>query len=410
MADSIKASKQGLEIVDRARRNKGWKKQAEIWCETANTSLGTLKRFWKGAPIHRQTFINICNAVEANWKEVMEYEGLSRSEVYIERPPMEASCYSTLLQPGSLLRIKAPRHTGKTSLIGYILTQLNREGYRIANLSLKLAERSHFANLDIFLRWFCTVVSKELKLPILLKDYWEEDTVGSKANCTTYFEEYLLVENDNPVILAIDDVDLVFPYMEIYEDFFALLRFWHERAKSRPLWERFRLVVAYSTEVYVPLNINQSPFNVGISVELPELSVEQVQQLASLYGLDWNISQVQQLMEMIGGHPYLLKLACNYLKENHELTLAQLLELAPQEAGIYSQYLLSLLLELQQDKNLVNAFRTIVNTEQWVQLEPVQTYRLNRMGLIQLSGNKIKPRCQLYRQYFRTHLTALVTS
>jgi AAA-like domain len=38
------------------------------------------------------------------------------SDRYVERPPIESICYETLLQPGSLLRIKAPKLMGKTSL------------------------------------------------------------------------------------------------------------------------------------------------------------------------------------------------------------------------------------------------------------------------------------------------------
>jgi hypothetical protein len=36
---------------------------------------------------------------------------------YIERPPVESDAYAELLKPGSLIRIKAPRHMGKSSLM-----------------------------------------------------------------------------------------------------------------------------------------------------------------------------------------------------------------------------------------------------------------------------------------------------
>ncbi len=248
------------------------------------------------------------------------------------------------------------------------------------------------------------MVARELQIPSQLDDYWEEDAAGSKADCTTYFEEYLLPAADSPLVIGLDDLDLIFPYPEIYEDFFALLRFWHERAKSRQLWQKLRLIVVYSTEVYIPLNINQSPFNVGVPIELLEFSQEQVEKFAQLHGLDWNAAQIRQLMAMIGGYPYLLKLAFAYLKNHQDTSLSDFLRVAPTEAGIYSDHLRQHLLELQQDNILNLAFKKVVSVTETVQIEPLQAYKLDRMGLVKLSDNQVKPRCELYRQYFSTYL------
>ncbi|MGL5508903.1 MAG: AAA-like domain-containing protein, partial [Microcoleaceae cyanobacterium] len=43
------------------------------------------------------------------------------STFYIERPPIEERCFQTILQPSALIRIKAPRRFGKTSLMARIL-------------------------------------------------------------------------------------------------------------------------------------------------------------------------------------------------------------------------------------------------------------------------------------------------
>jgi hypothetical protein len=55
----------------------------------------------------------------------------------------------------------------------------------------------------------------------------------------------------------------------------------------------------------IPLNINQSPFNVGIPSELPPLTESQVMDLVRRHGLNWREAEVAQLMAMVGGHPYL---------------------------------------------------------------------------------------------------------
>ncbi|WP_017660488.1 ATP-binding protein [Baaleninema simplex] len=96
MAATLKASPRGLELVDRARRLKGWLKSSDTWCDAASTSRATLKRFWRGLPIRSQTFIAICEAVEADWKAVVEAAEIPsiskvRASEPTERSPVEPS-------------------------------------------------------------------------------------------------------------------------------------------------------------------------------------------------------------------------------------------------------------------------------------------------------------------------------
>jgi hypothetical protein len=73
MAISLRASKQGLEIVDAKRKKKDWGATAVAWYSAANTSVATLKRFRRGIPIDRDVFIAICKAVGIeNWEEIID--------------------------------------------------------------------------------------------------------------------------------------------------------------------------------------------------------------------------------------------------------------------------------------------------------------------------------------------------
>ncbi|NER95233.1 MAG: molecular chaperone Tir, partial [Symploca sp. SIO1B1] len=178
-----------------------------------------------------------------------------------------------------------------------------------AYLNLNSAGKTDFTNPDYFLRWFCLKVSQSMELPNRIADYWDEEMFTSKVNSTDYFQEYLLVQADTPLVLCLDEVERVFPYPEVATEFLGLLRYWHELARINPIWERLRLVMAYAREVYITLNINKSPFNVGLPIELPEFTSEQVQELAQRHGLDLNLEQVQQLIEMVGRRPYLVEQA-----------------------------------------------------------------------------------------------------
>ena len=320
------------------------------------------------------------------------------SAFYIERPPIEARCAETIVQPGALIRIKAPRQMGKTSLMARILHHAGSQGHRTVSLSLQLADGKVFTDLDKFLRWLCASVSRRLRLPNRLADTWD-DIFGSKYNCTAYFEEYLLPEVQGPLTLGLDEVDRVFEYPDIANDFFGLLRAWHEEAKNREIWKRLRLIVVHATEVYIPLNTNQSPFNVGLPIELPEFTLDQMAQLAQLHQLNWTSDDVEQLQTLIGGHPYLVRLALYHIARQ-DVTLAQLLQEAPTEAGLFRDHLRGHWWNLRQNPDLAAAFQRVVTSEVAVALEPSLLFKLYSLGLIQLMGNDAQPRCDLYRQYF----------
>jgi WD40 repeat protein len=78
MATTLSASVKGLEIVDRARRRKGWNKTVAAWQDFAKVSKSTLDRFWMRKPIKHENFIAICSAV-----------GIEDWEQIIDLPPLE---------------------------------------------------------------------------------------------------------------------------------------------------------------------------------------------------------------------------------------------------------------------------------------------------------------------------------
>jgi hypothetical protein len=329
------------------------------------------------------------------------------STFYVERPPIESDCYKEILKLGALIRIKAARQMGKTSIMARILHYARQQGYSTVSLSFQLADSKVFTDLDEFLRWFCASVGRRLGLPNRLAEHWDK-TFGSKENCTSYFEKYFLSSINQPLVLALDEVDCVFQQPKIASDFFGLLRAWHEDAKSREIWKKLRLVVVHSTEPYINMDVNQSPFNVGLPIELPEFNRQQVLDLARRYGLNWNINQVEQLTAMLGGHPYLVRVGLYHISRQ-QTTLEQLLKIAPTDAGIFSDHLRRHWWNLKQHPELMDAIAQIVSATNPVQLEPILAFKLKSMGLIAWENNGVILRCNLYREYFH-QLTHSVTA
>jgi hypothetical protein len=323
------------------------------------------------------------------------------SPFYVERPPIEATCYTAILKPGILIRIKAPRQMGKTSLMSRILHQGEKQGYQIGFINLW--SRELFKNLDSFLESFCANVSLELGIEEKIDQYWKPQRYSSQTNCTNYFQSYLLKELKQPVILGLDEVDRIFQYSEIADEFFTMLRSWHEKGKNNETWQKLRLVISHSQEVYISLDVNKSPFNVGLPIDLNKFSLAQVQDLVKRHGLQWSDTEINQLMGMIDGHPYLVRTALYHIATN-DLTLKQFLEIAPTEEGLYEDHLYRHLLILEENKQLKSAMLKLVNSDDAVTLEPTYAFKLKSMGLAESKGNKVIPLCNLYRIYFSDRL------
>jgi WD40 repeat protein len=76
MAPSIKASAQGLEIVDKVRKLKGWNKSTTLeWQQLAGCGKSAFDNFWRKIPINHENFVAICAAVEVDWQTVVDVCG-----------------------------------------------------------------------------------------------------------------------------------------------------------------------------------------------------------------------------------------------------------------------------------------------------------------------------------------------
>ncbi|MEG4318479.1 MULTISPECIES: ATP-binding protein [unclassified Microcoleus] len=84
MAGLLRASEEGLKIIDIVRRNLGWNKSEDTWCKAALTSKATLKRFWAQNRIRRETFIDICKVVGINnWEDIIERNDIKQTELLL---------------------------------------------------------------------------------------------------------------------------------------------------------------------------------------------------------------------------------------------------------------------------------------------------------------------------------------
>ncbi|MEH2198913.1 AAA-like domain-containing protein [Nostoc sp.] len=310
-----------------------------------------------------------------------------------------SNCYKEVDRTGGLVRLQAPLQWGKTYLMNQILNYASQQDYQAVRVDFQEPEKELFNTLKSFLQWFCASIARELNLPDKLAEKWE-GLLSANSNCTDYFKQYLLPAISSPLVLGLDNVDVIFQYPAIARDFFPLLRAWHERATTNQIWQKLRLVIGYSRADYIPIDNNQSPFNVGKLIEIPELNQAQIQKLAQHLKLNWNTEKVAQLMVMVGGHPWLVKKALSKIAQR-DLTLIELLQIAPTEEGLYRDHLLHHWLILQDNTELLQAMMQVVTINSPVRIDAEKSSKLRSMRLVKYIGNDVLPFCDLYRLYFR---------
>lgn len=331
------------------------------------------------------------------------------SDRYIHRPGIDDRALQEILQPGCVIRIKAPSGFGKTSLLLRLLEQAKQQGYNTVAIDLQQADTETLSQSHAFLRWFCAVLCRKLDSETSLDQYWD-DLLGSKLSTTLYVREAILSGLKRPLVLLFNEVERVFEHSETARSLLPLLRSWHEEAQHDEVWKRLRLVVAYSTDAYLPLDINQSPFNVGLPLTLPPFTREQIQLLAQAYGVTWDEADCDRLLNLLAGNPTLINLALYHLHQG--MSASELLRSIASSEGIYRNHLQRLMAQINANPQWVEQIQPLITHEgleltnegRRIRLDPILAYKLEGLGLIQPTPHGWQLSCKLYQEYLQTYL------
>ncbi|BAY12101.1 AAA-like domain-containing protein [Calothrix sp. NIES-2098] len=323
----------------------------------------------------------------------------TESTFYVERPS-DFLALQTIAQRGVTITIKGPRQVGKSSLLIRTKEAAENGGKRVAFLDFQLFEKAALRNAELFFRQFCFWLSDVLEMADKVDEYWNTP-LGNSQRCTRYVSRHILKELGKPLVLAMDEVDKIFD-TDFRNDFFGMLRSWHNSRATTPIWKQLDLTLVTSTEPYQLINdLNQSPFNVGQVIELADFTSEQVAELNQRHGLPFNPSEERQLIALLGGHPYLVRRSL-YLVASRQMSTTELFTNATAEHGPFGDHLRHHLSLLHDKTELIQGLLQIIRQNN---CEDKRVFwRLRGAGLVRESGRLLIPRCQLYAEYLRENL------
>jgi len=291
--------------------------------------------------------------------------------------------------------IKGPRQVGKTSLLGRYLAECRRAGKKTALIDMSLFEAglSHYPN---FLAALATELLDEFQLE-------GEPAISGSAQMTRFVRDKILGKVPDNLVLGFDEVERVLgqPYQS---DFFAMLRHWHERRRdpNHPEWARLELALVISTEPYLLIrNVERSPFNVSVPIALPPFNAAECRELNRRYEHVLTDEQAERLRrELLGGHPFLTRLAYYRMTRPGAPSLDELIRDAARLDGPFGDHLRTLQVKLRENtrQDLLVALQQVIRHG-----TPPNDDALARLlgaGLVRPEGDRFVPTNRLYALFF----------
>ena len=323
-----------------------------------------------------------------------------RDRFYIERDA-DGRLKREAVKSGTTTTIRAPRQTGKSSLLVRGVHHARQNGAKIVNLDMQRIDRDHLETPDVFLHYLAEFIVRRLRLDVAEVEKLWRGSLGPQDKLTYLMEDYILPESDASIVLALDEADRLLQ-TTFYKDFFALVRSWHNSRALDDRWNKLNVVMVISTEPHLLIaDVTQSPFNVGLKLYLEDFSDAQVRDLNRRHGSPVKKSDFHRLMVLLSGHPYLTRKAF-YTLVTEWLTWADLTRVAAADQGPFGDHLRHHHWLLRDERGLREALKQVIHNNRCT--DEMAFFRLLRAGLVKGSGESCTCRCDLYRMYFKGKL------
>jgi hypothetical protein len=316
---------------------------------------------------------------------------------YMRRKKEESFALGYLLRRGSPAVLWAPERFGKSTMLQYLVREvLSAEPSigHVVRVDLGLFDGDARQSFEAFLREFALQAVESLGASDELVDrVWKRPSGPSKR--LTRALTQMLSGVEKSVVLAVDQCDEVLE-CPFSDDFFGMLRAWANEPGLEPL----RLLLAVSTTPSL-LNsrLTQSPFNLTTPIQLGDLDGAQVRDLAERHGLAPDDDALAALVGLVGGHPYLLRVAM-FAAAMERLDLG---DIARDEAlinAVFEPFLSRYRVRFERHPELRDALDQAVRAPA-SRVDLAAGHRLHGAGLVTLDAHQCRVRYRLFERLVR---------
>lgn len=304
---------------------------------------------------------------------------------------------------GGTITIRAGRQMGKTSLLVRAANFAKKHGQQVVYVDFQQIKNEYRNSLDNLLRYLADEITLRLNLDEnQLNKIWSSSR-GSPDKFSQFMETNVLTDG-KPLFLAMDEADQLMD-VEYKTEFFALIRAWDSRRAFDDAWSSLSLAMVISSHPHLLIDDHrQSPFNVGLRIQLEDFSANQIERLNELHGTPLNKEDMAAMMKLLGGHPFLTRQSF-YTLLDEKLTWTEFTQVAVGEKSPFNSHLHFYLWQLRDRPELVSGMKEVIKKHTCSDEDVL--YRLVAAGLVREQSDKVcVPRCELYENYFRKTLNA----
>ncbi|HEU4411318.1 MAG TPA: AAA-like domain-containing protein [Polyangiaceae bacterium] len=314
---------------------------------------------------------------------------------YVPRDREERIALNNLSLRGSpALVVWGPTQFGKTTFVKRVLDRLNAApapGARAVTVSLSTFGEALDSEEDFF-REFGRRVSLQTGQP---PPRWAPGAARDGLEALVKAALRARLKEGGPLVLVIEGVGHL-AHCEFRDSVFEMFRFWIQDVAEEP-WHALRLVVVTAhTPMAYHRGATYSPFfNAALQIEISDFSADQTRRLAELYRVDWPDERQAAVRDVVGGHPFLLRLMLHEMALNGTPVEA-LCDPGSPEGAEFRRRAAGLLPRLDQ-KHCAALARVLDDPRAAIDVDIY--YTLRGAGLLTHGPEGYQFRCNLYREF-----------
>lgn len=301
----------------------------------------------------------------------------------------------------STILLKGPRHSGKSSLLARGLNAARQTGGKVVCTDFDLLNADQLHSMHSLYRAFAGSLSQQCggESP---KGLWK--TSCTPAENLEFYLRRLFRKRDYNLVWALDGVDALVG-CGFHEDVFAMFRAWHNARANEPdgPWNYLTLILTYSTEASLLISSEElSPFNVARPILIGDFSQAELRALNDRYDSPLSESDEDRLFALVGGHPFLTRLALFEVKSGRS-DLAEIERTAGLDGGLFRPYLEEIRHTLRHDTEYRSLVAAVTAGKPIVSSPVINRcfQRLRSAGVLKGEcAEQAQFRCHLYGRHF----------
>ena len=252
-----------------------------------------------------------------------------------------------------LCYVLTTRQMGKSSLMIRTAKRLIDAGWRAAIIDLTTLGSGKDVTAEKWYYGVCEEIARSLELDFDFGAWWDQQQrLPLSQRFVRFLRDVVLKHNTQPVVIFVDEIDSTLN-LDFSDDFFAAIRACYNARTTEPDFRRLTFVLlGVASPSDLMKDRSRTPFNIGSRVELTDFTAEEARPLAQGLADDDAARRLllSRVMKLVGGHPYLLRLAFYWLA-NHKGSLKKLDAVAADVEGPFADVLSHLFNMVLNQKN-----------------------------------------------------------